>query len=562
MNVRESLAEAISGALERAGLPEPAGGIDLTPPRQREHGDWASNIAMQVAKPAGRNPRDVAEQLRGGLLDAGVPHLAGIDIAGPGFLNFHLDPSWLHAVIPEVAAASERYGSSSVLAGERINLEFVSANPTGPIHAGGGRWTAVGDALANLLATQGAEVHREYLLNDAGNQLDTFAASLLARYNGEEPPEDGYHGQYMVDLATEMREAFDRAPSAADALEWGYARVLHLIRADLARIGVEFETWFSERQLHATGEVDRVVLDLRDRGHAYDKDGAVWLRSTAFGDQRDRVLIKSDGNPTYLAADLAYHLDKLARGFTHLINIWGADHHGQVASVQAGLRALGVAAHAEFGPEPEVLLGQLVTLLRGGQPVRLSKRTGDVVTLADVLDEVDADAARMTFLLQSIDSTQTFDIDIVTSQSMENPVYYVQMAHARIASMARLAEERGIARRPIDDVDLSLLVHERELDLLRSLSAYPEVVADAASSRAPHRVTTWVREFAGRFHGFYKDCRVLPGESGVTPELTQARLWLVEASRVGVANALGILGVHAPDRMDRPTEDLPGPEPA
>ncbi|HLF40608.1 MAG TPA: arginine--tRNA ligase, partial [Acidimicrobiia bacterium] len=481
---------------------------------------------------------------------AAVPHLEKAEVAGPGFLNLHLRPGWLHDVLAAVVAAGDDYGASQAMLGERVNLEFASLNPTGPIHAGGGRWIAVGDALANLLASQGAEVHREYYLNDAGNQLDTFASSLLARYRGEDPPDEGYHGQYLVEMAQRMRPALAGEPSLEDAREWGYADVLAQIRADLDRIGVHFDTWFSERVLHERGDVARVVDELRARGHAYEADGALWLRSTDAGDTRDRVLLKSDGSPTYLAADIAYHLDKLARGFTHLINIWGSDHHGQVKSLQAGLAAMGVE-----GGEPEVILGQMVTLMREGQPVRLSKRTGDIVALADVLDEVDPDACRLTFLLQGVNSTQTFDIDVVTSQSMDNPVYYVQYAHARIASMARLAADRGVERVPLADADLALLVHERELDLLRSLAAYPDVVADAVASRAPHALTTWVRDLASRFHGFYHDCRVLPGETGVTPELTQARLWLVEACQIGLANALGILGVHAPESMERLEDD-------
>ncbi|MBI2168444.1 MAG: arginine--tRNA ligase, partial [Actinobacteria bacterium] len=481
-----------------------------------------------------------------------------VDVAGPGFLNFHLRPTWLHDVLSDVIAAGHEYGRGDTLAGERINLEFVSANPTGPLHAGGGRWAAVGDALANLLAAQGAEVHREYLLNDAGNQLDAFGASLLARLHGDDPPADGYHGDYVRELAERMGAELGDTPTLEAAREWGYERIVEQVRGDLDRIGVHFDTWFSERTLHDAGAVDAVVADLRDRRAVEDRDGAVFFKATDYGDQRDRVLIKSDGSPTYLAADLAYHRDKLARGFSHLINIWGADHHGQVVSVQAGMRALGVEAHPVAGPEPEVILGQLVTLMRGGGPVKLSKRTGDIVTLADVLDEVDPDACRLTFLLQSLDSTQAFDVDVVTAQSMENPVYYVQYAHARIASMARLAAERGVERLGVDATDLGLLVHERELDLLRSLAAYADTVAEAAAARAPHRIATWVREFAGRFHGFYHDCRVLPGESGVTPALTQARLWLVEACRIGLANALGILGVHAPEVMERlDPEDMP-----
>jgi arginyl-tRNA synthetase len=544
--IRDDLAEALRVALDALGLPDPPGGVQLEPPRQREHGDWASNVALQVAKAAGRNPRDVAEALRAALEGAPPAHLDHVEVAGPGFLNLHLRPTWLHDVLRDVVEAGDAFGAGTAMAGRRVNLEFVSANPTGPLHAGGGRWAAYGDALANLFESQGAEVHREYLLNDAGTQLDAFGASLMARLVGEEPPEGGYHGDYVVEMAGRLRDALGDSPSAADATAWGYEDVVASVRADLERIGVRFDTWFSERVLHERGDVEAAIGRLRERGAVEEREGAVWFLATEHGDHRDRVLVRSDGNPTYLAADIAYHSDKLARGWEHLVDVWGADHHGQVASLKAAMAALGVE-----GDEPEIILGQLVTLMKDGAPVRISKRTGDIVTLADVLDEVDPDACRLTFLLQGIDTAQTFDIDVVTAQSMENPVYYVQYAHARIASIARLAAERGVVRAPLEGVDLGVLDHERELDLLRSLAAYSDVVADAAASRAPHRVTTWVRDLAGRFHGFYHDCRVLPGESGVSAEQTQARLWLVEACRVGFADALRLLGVGAPDEMAR-----------
>jgi arginyl-tRNA synthetase len=321
------------------------------------------------------------------------------------------------------------------------------------------------------------------------------------------------------------------------------------LRDDLARIGVHFDTWFSERTLHESGKVEAVLARLAAGAHTYERDEAIWLRSEALGDQRDRVLVKSDGSTTYLCADLAYHLDKSERGWQHLIDIWGADHHGQVKSVQVGMEALGVGTADD--PEPEVILGQLVKLVRHGEPVRISKRAGEIITLADILDEVDPDVARLTFLLQGIDTAQTFDFDVVTSQSMENPVYYVQYAHARVASIARKAAEAGIDRGPVDDADLSLLTHERELDLLRSLEEYPEVLHRAAVLRAPHRVSTWVRELASRFHGFYRDCRVISDDLA----LTRARLWLTEAVRIGLADALGILGVSAPDVMERLDEE-------
>jgi arginyl-tRNA synthetase len=404
----------------------------------------------------------------------------------------------------------------------------------------------VGDALANLLASQGAEVHREYYLNDAGNQLDIFGASLFARYEGRPPPEDGYQGAYLEEMALRLRAEVGNDVTEEQAREWGYRDVVAQLGTDLGRIGVQFDTWFSERTLHERGDVERVLADLAARGATFDDDGATWLRTTDFGDQRDRVLVKSDGSTTYLCNDLAYHRDKFDRGWQHLIDIWGADHHGQVKSLQAGLEALGLTAG-----EPEVLLGQLVKLVRDGEVVRASKRTGDIVTLADILDEVDPDVCRLTFLLQSIDTALTFDLDVVTAQSMENPVYYVQYAHARIASIARMAESRGITRIPILDVDLAPLAHERELDLLRALAAYPDVVAEAAELRAPHRVTTWVRDFASKFHGFYRDCRVITDDVA----LTQARLWLAHACQVGLADALGILGVHAPDEMHRLEDD-------
>jgi arginyl-tRNA synthetase len=544
--IRESLVEAARAALGRAGFPEPEDGVELEPSPRPELGDWTTNVALKIQRAVGRPPREIAAELVRELEAQPPPHLARAEVAGPGFVNVYLAPTWLHDVLRETVAQGARFGHGTALAGRRINLEFVSANPTGPLHAGGGRWVAVGDALANLLAAQGAEVHREYYLNDAGNQLDVFGASLHARYRGETPPDDGYQGAYLVEMADRMRATLGDDVTVDQAREWGYRDVVAQIERDLARIGVHFDTWFSERALHERGEVARVLATLAERGATFEEDGAVWLRATDYGDQRDRVLVKSDGATTYLCNDLAYHEDKFARGWEHLIDIWGADHHGQVKSLQSGLEALGHPAG-----EPEVVLGQLVKLLRGGVEVRMSRRAGTIITLADILDEVDPDVARLTFLLQGIETAQTFDLDVVTQQSMENPVYYVQYAHARIASIGRQAKTRGITRVPIADVNLAPLVHERELELLRSLVVFPEVVAEAAELRAPHRVTTWVRDFAARFHGFYRDCRVISDDAAVT----QARLWLAEACRIGLANALAILGVHAPDEMSRADAD-------
>ena len=545
--IRDQLLSSVRDALHSVGLPVPAGGLALDPPPQRDQGDWSTNVALQLAKPVGRPPREIASELQRALEARPPPHLERIEIAGPGFLNFHLTDAWLYDVLREAVDAGDAYGRGDELAGRRVNLEFVSANPTGPLHAGGGRWVAVGDGIANLLAARGADVHREYYLNDAGTQLDTFGRSLYARYRGEVPPDDGYHGEYLAEMGARLRAERGNGVREEEAREWGYRAVVDQLRADLARIGVFFDTWFSERVLHERGDVDAVVAELEDDEHAYVADGATWLRSTALGDQRDRVLVKQDGSPTYLASDLAYHRDKFARGFEHLIDIWGADHHGQVKSLQAGMQALGFPEG-----EPEIILGQLVQLARGGEVVRLSKRAGDVVALADILDEVDPDVCRLTFLLQGIDSAQTFDLEVVTRQSMENPVYYVQYAHARIASILRKAADEGIERRPLEAVDTARLDHDRELDLLRSLARYPDVVAEAARLRAPHRVTTWVRDFAACFHSFYRDCRVITDDI----ELTQARLWLAEASRIGIANALGLLGVGAPDEMRRLDDDV------
>jgi len=544
--IRDDLRTALGRALERTGLPEPSGGIGLDPARSRDHGDWASNVALQLNRVVGATPIDIAKRVKAALEAYAVPHLARVEIAGPGFLNLFLAPTWLHDVLRDVVTSGDRYGRSTVLAGRRINLEFVSANPTGPLHAWGGRWVAVGDAIANLLAAQGAEVHREYYLNDAGAQLDNFRDSLYARYRGVAPPEDGYQGQYLVDMAAQLHAELGDDVTLEDACEWGYRHVVEGLQDDLARVGVRFDTWFSERTLHARGEVADVLAQLAAKGFVYERDGARWLRSTDFGDQRDRVLVRSDGSTTYLCNDLAYHRDKFRRDFTHLIDIWGADHHGQVKSLQAGMQALGFAAG-----EPEIILGQFVKVVKDGREVRMSKRTGNIVTLADILDEVDPDVARMTFLLQGIDTAQTFDLDVVTEQSRENPVYYVQYAHARIASIGRKAEIAGVVRQPLGDVDLSLLVHEREAELLRALAVYPDAVHEAAEARAPQKISTWARDFAGVFHGFYRDCKVLSDDA----ELTQARLWLTEACRIGLANALAVLGVHAPDEMTRLDRD-------
>jgi arginyl-tRNA synthetase len=543
--IAADLIASVTSALDACGLPAPPQGVEVTPAKSREHGDWQTNVALVLAKTVSAPPRDVAARVVDALGAAPPRHVERIEIAGPGFVNFFLAPTWLYDVLTSAVETGDTFGHGDAYAGARINLEFVSVNPTGPLHAGGGRWVAVGDAIANLLAAQGGVVHREYYLNDAGGQLDTFTASLMARYRGEEPPEDGYQGAYLVEFAHEMRTELGDGVTDDEARAWGVARAVAGIRDDLERIGVHFDTWFSEQSLHDSGAVAAVLDDLRRHGHTYEQDGAEWFRGEALGDQRDRVLVRGNGTTTYLTNDLAYHRDKVGRGWEHLIDIWGADHHGQVKSLQVGMRALGIGTDA--APEPEVILGQLVRLERGGELVRLSRRAGTIITLADILDEVDPDVARLTFLLQGIDTAQTFDLDVVTQESMENPVYYVQYAHARVASIGRRAAAAGVSRRPLAEVDLGVLTHERELELLRALAEYPDAVLHAAELRAPHRVTTWVRDFASRFHGFYRDCRVLTDDDA----LTQARLWLVEGTRIGLASALAILGVSAPDVMER-----------
>jgi arginyl-tRNA synthetase len=533
--VRDILERSLRAALLDEGVQPPAT-IQLGPPAQRDHGDWASSVALATAKSAGRPPRELAEALQARLAADPPGYVSKVEVAGPGFLNFWLDDGWLHDVLRQVVGEGvDAYAAPELGHGQRVNVEFVSANPTGPLHVGAGRWAAYGDSLCRLLERTGHRVHREYIYNDRGVQMALFGRSIAAYKDGTEPPEDGYKGGYVAEWAAEM-------PDGADPAEWGYARARRDIADTLAAMGVRYDTWFSERSMVASGAMDKALDDLRARGVVYDADGAVWLRTTEFGLGKDEVLVKSDGEPTYLLGDLAYHRDKFGRGFERLIDVWGADHHGHVARVKAGVQALG-----HDPDELEIIIGQLVTVVRGDQELRMGKRSGTFVELADVLDEVGPDVARLTFLLQSISTRQTFDLDKVVSRSMENPVFYIQYAHARIASIGRVAAEQKVERNALDDVDLGVLDHERELDLLRTLAELPEVVADATATRAPHKVTTWAQELAGRFHAFYHDCRVL-GE-GVDPAVTQARLWLVEAARIGLAIGLGLLGVAAPESM-------------
>jgi arginyl-tRNA synthetase len=510
-------------------------------PARREHGDWSCNIAMASAKAAGRPPRELAGELVAALEAMALAHVAKVEIAGPGFVNFHLEPSWLHDVLADVVTAgTDGYARLDTGHGRRVNVEFVSANPNGPLHAGHGRGAAYGDSLARILERTGHDVTRECYLNDRGVQMRNYAESLLARREGRPVPDDGYAGDYVADWAAEMPD--EVVAAGIDAVrQWGYDRALADQREVLDAFHVRFDVWSSELALVDSGAMDAALADLRERGHAYDADGAVWFRSTDFGDDKDRPLVKSDGEPTYLLPDIAYHRDKFSRGFDLLIDVWGADHHSYVSRMKAAIQALG------HDPDQfEVPMVQIVRLERDGQEVRLSKRAGDIVELRDLIDEVGPDVARLTYLLQSIESQQTIDLGLITSQSNENPVFYVQYAHARIHSIMAKAAEAGIERSPLAEVDLGLLAHEREIELLRVLSELPETLARAARERTPHTITNWVRELADRFHGFYHDCYVI---GDVPPALTQARLWLVESARIGFAIGLDLLGVSAPERM-------------
>ena len=540
--IRRHLIDALRSALARSGVEPLPATIEIGRPARAEHGDWSSNVALVCAKVAGRRPRDLAGELADHIVADPPTHLRRVEVAGPGFVNFHLDDGWLHDVLRQVVAAGvDGFARHDFGAGTAVNVEFVSANPTGPLHVGGGRWAAYGDSLCSILARCGFAPHREYYLNDRGRQMDAFAESLVARKQGTEPPEDGYHGEYVREWAAEM-------PAGADALEWGYARARRDVAESLARLGVRFDTWSSERALVSSGAVAAALETLEASGAAYRADGAVWLRSAEGGDDKDRVLVRSDGEPTYLLPDIAYHADKLARGFDLLIDVWGADHHGYVERLTAGVCALGHRRE-----QLEVVLGQLVTVMRGGEEAKISKRAGNVVLLDDLVDLVGADAARMTFLLQSLASRQTIDLEVVAAQSMENPVFYVQYAHARICSLVATAAERGVARPPLEDVPLEVLGDPRELEVLRTLHALGDVVAEAARERAPHKLTTWARQMAGAFHGFYHDCPVL--RSDIQPPLAAARLWLAEAARIGLVIALDLLGVSAPERMETLTSD-------
>jgi arginyl-tRNA synthetase len=548
--LRDVVRTAVAGAVDRGVLAVAVpDDVLVERPKNPEHGDYATNVALRLAKTAGRPPREVAELLAEEL--RAQPGVETVDVAGPGFLNITLAKAALGRLAVNAVTAGEAYGRTDVLAGQRINLEFVSANPTGPVHIGGTRWAAVGDALGRLLEASGASVTREYYLNDAGAQIDRFAGSLLAAAHGREVPEDGYAGSYIGEIAAQILAAepdlLNRSQDEQLAVlrARGVELMVAEIRSSLEAFGARFDVFFSETSLHDSGALEKAVARLREQGHVYESDGAVWLRTTDFGDDKDRVLVKADGEPTYFAADCAYYLDKRSRGFEKVVIMLGADHSGYVGRY----KALVAAAGDDPDTHLEILIGQLVNLLRNGEPVRMSKRAGTVVLLDDMVEAIGVDAARYALGRSSVDQQLDIDIDLWTRRTNDNPVYYVQYAHARSSSVLRNAAALGLSLGDAAEVDTGLLAHERESDLLRAIGDFPRVLASAAELRAPHRVARYLEELAGTYHRFYDVCRVLPrGDEEPTP-LTTARLWLVEATAVVLRNGLAVLGVSAPERM-------------
>ncbi len=529
--------------LDTAAVPA---AVAVERPRNPEHGDYATTLALQVAKRVGVNPRELADWLAVAL--AADPGVATAEVAGPGFINLRLAADAQGEIVRQVLAAGEGYGRGRALAGRRINLEFVSANPTGPIHLGGTRWAAVGDALGRVLAAQGAEVTREYYFNDAGAQIDRFVRSLVAAGRGEPAPEDGYAGAYVGDIAAEVlrREPGALSLPAAERAEVfrrvGVGLMFEQIKKSLHEFGTDFDVYFHEDALHASGAVDRALVDLKASGNLYLRDGAWWLRSSEYGDDKDRVVVKSDGQPAYIAGDIAYFQDKRRRGFDLCVYLLGADHHGYTARLKA--------AAAAYGDDPgtvEVLIGQMVNLVSEGRPVRMSKRAGTVITMADLVDAVGVDAARYAMIRSTVDVTLDIDLGVWSKRSNDNPVFYVQYAHARLSSLLRNAADLGVA--VPETPELGLLTHPREGELIRTLGELPRVVATAAELREPHRVARYLEELAGTYHKFYDSCRVLPQGDEEPGPLHAARLALCAASRQVLANGLGLLGTTAPERM-------------
>ncbi|WKZ82419.1 MAG: arginine--tRNA ligase [Acidimicrobiia bacterium] len=545
--IREALQAALDAAAADGALPG-LGPVEFVVerPRDRANGDWACNVALVAAGAAKMPPRAVADAVVAHLPP--IPHVERVEVAGPGFINFTVARSWYLEVLQRAATGGPGFARSSAGSGERVQVEFVSSNPNGPLHIGHGRGGVIGDVLARLLEYVGHPVEREYYYNDAGAQIDRYALSLQARYlqalgRDAAVPEDGYHGAYLEEwgreLATEVGDVL-ATDGLAEIRAWGLARAMRDIEETLILARIPFDVWFSETSLHQDGRVDESIRVLEERGHVYRDEGATWFRTTEFGDEKDRVLVKSNGEYTYIAPDVAYHRDKFERGFDRVINIWGADHHGYVPRMKAAVEAMG------YDPERlEVVITQTVNLMRSGEPVRMSTRAGEFVTFREVLEEVGTDATRYHLAAFSPDTAINFDLEAARAQSMDNPVYYLQYAHARMCSLERFASEQGVTRVPLGDADLSLLTHPAEASLLEQLDLLAEEVAEAARRRAPHRLCGFGQEYAAAFHRFYTDCRIVTDD----PEITQARLWLVEASRNGIRAILDLLGLSAPEQM-------------
>jgi arginyl-tRNA synthetase len=549
----ELLADQIRTALARLIAKGEAGGeipenIPLERPKNRDHGDYASSIALHMAKASGRKPREIAEALKGEL--EVLPEVATVDVAGPGFINITLNRASQADVIRQIRTQGQRYGTSDFLNGVKINLEFISANPTGPLHLGHMRWAAVGDALGRVLSAAGAEVTREFYINDIGNQMEMFGKSVMAAALGEETPEGGYHGAYINDLAIELVAADQRIMSLppSDQIvqfrERAYAAQLLEQQQVLNVFGTKFDVWFSQRTLLESGAVERAMKKLRSQGHVFEVDAATWLRTTDFGDDKDRVLIKNDGELTYFSSDTAYYIDKRERGFDICIYMLGADHHGYVNRLRA------VAACAGDDPDYNihVLIGQLVKIMEGGEEVKLSKRAGTIITLEELVEKVGVDASRYTLIRYPVETPMVMDVDVLKQRTNDNPVYYVQYAHARIAAVLRNAAELGVPYE-LADLDPSLLEHDRENELLGTLAEYPRIVKGAAEMREPHRISRYLEELAGVYHRFYADCRVMPLGDEPVSAIHSARSNLCEATRQVIFNGLQLLGVSAPERM-------------
>ena len=522
--------------------------IPLERPKNREHGDYASSIALTLAKNAGRNPREIATDIAGRLAQS--KFISKVDIAGPGFINLTLAKDAQGAIVTTILNQREKFGTSEKFSGKKINLEFISANPTGPLHLGHTRWAAVGDALASVLQAAGATVVREFYINDRGTQMDLFGASIRAAALGISRPEDGYQGEYINDLAklvVAQHPEYLQLPEVDGIVafrEAGYSLQLQEQKDVLDNFGTHFDTWFSERSLHENGALEKAFVTLKSQGHVYELDGATWLRTTDFGDDKDRVLIKSGGELTYFSSDTAYYLDKRRRGFGICIYMLGADHHGYVGRLKA------TAACAGDDPERnvEVLIGQLVKIVEGGEEVKLSKRAGTIITLEELVAKVGVDAARYTLIRYPVDTPMVLDIDLLRKRTNENPVFYVQYAHARISAVLRNAIDVGVGFGP-QLFSAELLEHPRERELLGGLAQYPEVVEGAAETRQPHRVARYIEELATLYHGFYNDCRVLPMGDEKPTALHSTRATLCDATRQVIANGLSLLGVSAPERM-------------